>query len=423
MYPAVLSFESLLNKILDAFCNNQLVDIVTTVFWYSSDFIWGFWRETFMNLLFSLYIGMMNLIWVLEQSFDLFAGTGDVFISDQAGNVVGKADFMTALFTGSAIQNAYWYMMLAATVLCFFFTIIAIIRSMGDALGEMRRPLSTVLRQAFQAVLTFFMVPLSCLAVMKLGAAITKIVTSAGSVNGDQRIADVVFVLTVGDAFKSESARQICSTGRMFTSSSVRKYIDWDEMNYIYAFILGIFIIFLLITIVMQAVMRALMLVVLFLTSPWFVSAIPLDGGEKFKSWTRLFAGFSFATFGPILVMRVYCVLLVAVGITGDISFGSELGPVTEWILKMVITAFGMIGIWQSQYLLLDIFSPETSRLLRQSQFLAKMASDSAKTAANAAMTYATGGASKLGKVVGSAVANSGNGSSGGSGDNGGMGQ
>ena len=406
MNPAVLSFESMMNSIMDAICNNQVVDVVTSLFWHSYEFLIGLFMEFFIGLVFDLYIAMLEFIWVLEQAFDMFAGTSDVYYSDNAGNITGQADFMTAIFTGSSVQNAYWYMMLAAAALCFLFTIIAIIRSMGDALGEMRRPVSVVMRQAFQALLSFLLVPTACLAVMKLGAAVTKIITVAGSVNGDQRISDIVFVLTVGDNWKSESAKQLCSTGRMFADSSIRQYLDWRHINYFYAFILGVFMILVLITIVMQAVMRALMLVVLFLVSPWFVSAIPLDGGEKFKSWARLFSGFSFATFGPILVMRVYCVLLVALGITGDIVLGNEFNMVTGWIFKMVITAFGMVGVWQSQYLILDIFSPETSRLLKQSQFLARLATDTAKTAASAASAYATGGASLAGKAAGQSIGN-----------------
>lgn len=404
MYPAVLSFSSMMREIMESIANNEVVDIVTEIFWDTVEFTMSLILEPIMEMIYSLYIAMLNLIWVLEQSFDLFAGTQDVYVNDAAGNVVGKADFMTAVFTGSSIQNAYWYMMLAASALCFFFTILAVIRSMGDALSEMRRPVSAVMRSAFQAMISFFMVPLSCLAVMKLGAAVTKIISTAGA-NGDQRIADVVFVLTVGDEWKSDSARQMCSSGRMFSQNSVRQYFNWRDINYIYAYLICLFMIIVMITIVMQAVMRALMVTVLFLTSPWFVSAIPLDDGEKFRSWTRLFAGFSFATFGPILVMRIYCVLLTSIGITGDISFGTDFNPLTGWVLKMVITAFGLLGAWQSQYIILDIFSPETSQLLRQSQFIARYAGDAAKKAANAAVTYATGGAAAAGKMVGKSIA------------------
>ena len=165
-----------------------------------------------------------------------------------------------------------------------------------------------------------------------------------------------------------------------------------------------------MITIVMQAVMRALMLTTLFLTSPWFVSMIPIDGGEKFKSWSKLFVGFSFATFGPVFIMRIYCVLLTSIGITGDISFGSEFNPITGWFLKLAITAFGLVGAWQSQYLILDIFAPETVGLLKQSQFLQKMASDAAKQAASAAASYVTGGASKAGEALAKGLGSAGGG-------------
>ncbi len=395
---------------MDTVAKSHIKDIVSYVFWSTQGLIISFAMEQIYTLFYGLYIGMLNLIWLLEQAFEIFAGTRNVYISDTSGRVVGQADFMTAVFIGSPVQNGYWYMMIAAVVLCFFFTIIAVIKSMGESISEIRRPVSAVIRQAFQAVLAFVMIPTACLAVMKVGAAITKVIINIGEAKGDKRISDIVFVLTVGDNWKSDAARELCSSGRMFTSLGVRKYFEWRDINYLYAYILGVFMIVVMLTIVMQAVMRALMLAVLFLTSPWFVSMIPLDGGEKFKSWTRLFVGFSFATFGPMLVMRVYCVLLTSINIDQTITFGNDFNPITGWVLKMAITGFGMVGAWQSQYIILDIFSPETTNLLRQSQFLAKMAGDTAKSAASAVMTYATGGASKAGELIGKAAAGAGGG-------------
>ena len=405
LYPTVLSFNSMMNALMDFILENQIVDIITGVFWSVQGLAIQLLREYLYTRLYFWLIVLLDLVWLLEQAFDVFSGTQIVYVNDTAGNVLGQEDFMTSVFIGSPVQNAYWYFMLAASVLCFFFTIIAVIKSMGESISEVKRPVSAVIRQAFQAMLTFFLIPTACIAVMKLAGAITRIISQSTGEFQDQRISDIVFVLIVGDNWKSEAARKLCSTGRMFSKLSTRTYFNWRDINYLYGYILVIFMVVVMITIVMQAVMRALMLAILFLTSPWFVSMIPLDGGEKFKSWSRLFVGFSFATFGPILVLRIYNVVLVNIGISGNISFGSEFNPITGWILKFAITAFGMVGAWQSQYLILDIFSPETVGLLKQSQFLAKMAGDSAKKAASTAAAYVTGGASKAGEALGGALA------------------
>ena len=410
MYPAVLSFSSMMNSLMDTIASASIGKIISYVFWSTQGLFLSYVYEIVSNALNLIFIWMLDLVWLLEQAFDAFSGTQPVYVSDSAGNVVGQMDFMSAVLTGSQVQNAYWAMMIGATVLCFFFTILAVIKSMGESLSQIKRPVSAVIRQAFQAVLSFVMVPTACLAVVKVGAAITKIITTVGDETGDQRICDIVFVLTVGDEWKSEAARKICSSGRMFSKLSSRKYYNWRDINYFYAYIMAIFMLVVMITIVMQAVMRAVMLAVLFLASPWFVSAIPIDGGEKFKSWTRIFAGFAFATFGPLLVMRSYTVLLQAIGVTGNISFGTEFNPITGWFLKLAITAFGMVGAWQSQYIILDIFSPETSTLLKQSQFLAKMGGDAAKRGISAAATYLTGGASKVGEIAGQALGGMGQG-------------
>ena len=391
---------SMLYELLDTIVNNNftkfLVDLMWNIFYLS----WGWLIEAMLLKIYVVWIYLLDFLWLLERIFDIFAGTTDIYLRDAKGVVSEDVDFVTAVFTGSQVQNAYWYFMLASVAICFLFTVFSIIRSMGDSLGEMRRPVTSVLRSASKAMVTFLLIPMSCLGMIKAATAITRAVLKAGTA-GDTRICDTVFVLGVGDQFKSEEAKLLCSEGRYFTNAlKSMACVNFRSINYIYAYVLTIFMIVVLMTVIMQAVMRIIVLATLFVVSPFFVSTIPLDDGEKFKGWTRLFTSFAVGTFGPIFVMRIFTVVLAMIGPGGGISFGTNVNAITNWILRMLIVMGGTFAAWRSQYIMLDLISPEASQLLQRSHFIQKAAKEVASKAVEAGAAYATGGASMAGKAA-----------------------
>ena len=105
MQPAVLSFQSMMNSIMDAVATNEIVDIITKIFWNTWEFTIQLILAPVYELIYSLYISMLNFIWVLEQSFDMFAGTQDIYVTDVAGNVVGQADFWEPLRSASFLPS------------------------------------------------------------------------------------------------------------------------------------------------------------------------------------------------------------------------------------------------------------------------------------------------------------------------------
>ena len=403
MYPPVLSFASMLAEFMQRIADNTIGAALRIALWA----IVAVYKKLILGVIFEtlyfLWIGMLSFIWLLEQIFDIFAGTTGVYVNGvltgSSGNIMENQNFLEALFTNSYVQRAYFYLMIGAFVLSFLFTIFAVIRSMGDSLGQLKRPVSAVLRSAMQASLTFLLVPMACLLLIKVAGAITGIVIRLGE-NPDMRLSDCLYVLGCSDNFYSDFARKYYSTGRNFMRIDAITYVNHETINYLVAYIATIFMIIVLCGLILQAVMRIITLLALFIVSPYFVATIPLDDGEKFQKWTKLFVGFSMSSFGPMFIMRVYTVIVPMIGPGGSISFGDGINTVTGWILRMVLAVGGCYAAWKSQYIIIDIISPETTHLLERSNVM--MAA--AKQIGNAAANAATGGASSIAEAIGGEV-------------------
>lgn len=408
MYPVSLSGLSLIEDFMRDVANTVLGPMMQKVLWAVYEFFRRTILDWYFKALYHLWVSLLKFVWLLEQIFDIFSGTTGIYVNGRltgsSGNVMEDQNFLEVVFRSSQIQNAYSYIMLGAFSLCFLLTVFAVIRSMGDSIGEMKRPVGAVMRSALNAAITFLLVPMACLLIIKVGTVVTSIAVSFAS-PPDMRLCDALYVMTVGDNFKTAEARITFSSGRNFMRSDAISFVDYVDINYNVAVVAVLFMVIMLCGIILQAVMRVIALLTLFIISPYFVSMIPLDEGARFRKWARLFTGFAFATFGPMFVMRVYTVLVSMLGPGGSLSFeGSMNYSVTGWVLRLVIVLGGCFAAWKSQYVILEIISPETAGLLRKSNVIMAVAMQAGKAAAG----YATGGASTALGAAGKGAAGAG---------------
>ena len=80
----------------------------------------------------------------------------------------------------------------------------------------------------------------------------------------------------------------------------------------------------------------------LFIASPLFVSAMPLDDGEKFKAWQDMFVAKVFSGFGSVIAMEIY-MLLCPVVMGGGISFVQSSTPEADYLIRLI---FLLGGAW-----------------------------------------------------------------------------
>ena len=437
--PVALSFTSALEDILKAIFNDVLAPVLMDFI----DFTITFYRMMFMGWAMRLYMKgyliLLKFLNILEQIFEIFSCSRGVFIDNVATTGVNAGEQRTLLdilFTYDELTQAVVRITFAAYAICFLTTIFAVIKSMGDSIGENKRPVTAVLRSTFDACLKFLMIPLVCMFVIKVaGACTASIITyipttitdSADDVtaNQDTRICDVVFYLTSDRYFLTDSARKKYISGQNFQIfEDVLTEVNYFGYPYLIAYPFVILMIVVMAVMILQCILRMFALLVLYVVSPFFVALIPLDEGAKFKRWREMFVAFAISTFGPIIAMRFYLALVPFImlgdGKTSGMIFTTDPhNYVGNLIIKLIFIIGGAYAVWQSQHLMLQLVDPEASQLLQKSAVLLTIASvGTSKIVGGVMGKINQGGAGKQegGSEGGESEKSSGGGSSGGGG-------
>lgn len=87
-------------------------------------------------------------------------------------------------------------------------------------------------------------------------------------------------------------------------------YYNVLSYNYLIGYAAGLIILGMLLNLLIGVIRRIFELVTLFVVSPAVVALMPLDGGDKFKTWKDNFIKRVFAAYGPILGMNLCFMVL-----------------------------------------------------------------------------------------------------------------
>ncbi|MBQ3790749.1 MAG: hypothetical protein II800_07435 [Lachnospiraceae bacterium] len=378
--PVSLSFISILEDLMADIFNEWVIPVIMLAFEYAWDLTVGLLTAFFSDLFFRLFTMLLKILLILEKIFDVFSCTVGVYVQDARGKMVATSGYVDVtknsslvdvLMSSDVIVNAVLGMTAGAFALCFLITIFAVIRSMGEGIGEMKRPVSHVLRQATKACLLFALIPLVCIFTVKLaGVTITAVkkympnsvsgsyerdavqrvsealsnttgkpkrgskqssiekaiaASRVATANEETRACDLIFYLIVKDALRNKNNEQYYMSGQHFQNTIVAKEdIDLAQINWLYAYFETLLVIFIFLKLIVEAMVRVFMLLILFVVSPYFVAMMPLDDGAKFKRWKEMFVGFTISVFGPIIAMKTYLVLLPYVVTNSTLNLGFE---------------------------------------------------------------------------------------------------
>ncbi|MBR5116867.1 MAG: hypothetical protein IK096_07350, partial [Lachnospiraceae bacterium] len=225
-----LSFISWLQDTLNAIINSVLVPVLKTYLYICAQWMFGIWSAFVFRLLMRCMIILLKIVYIVEQIFDIFACTRGVFIKQgdtyvatskaNATSVMEQNSLLDILFRQDMITSVMLRITMAAFALCFLFTIFAVIKSMGDSLGENKKPVSHVIKQTVRACLYFVLTPVLVMFCIKVvGACTSSIITAIPAnmtatdpksvANGDTRICDVIFYVSVGPAFRHNKENYI----------------------------------------------------------------------------------------------------------------------------------------------------------------------------------------------------------------------
>lgn len=341
--PIIEFLAGILSTVLEWVFNAVLPFLLEAVFWpifYAVlDIIMALLGEIFYLILIELF----EVLDALQTSFEIFAGITDVTLGDTTGSL------LEVIFLTEGVQQGLLGMILIGFVLSLFFSIISTLRSMGD-FGEQKMPVSKVVASTMKSLLYLVCIPTVMVLVISMSTIVLRQVNSAIG-GADTRLSANIFIVSSLDAANSaaynisgvsasnsnNTAVPLSSIGQNDAVRSpyynlesgysyksltdVKKNFTPGSFDYLIGYGGTAFIIFALGMCIFTFITRIFEVLLMILVAPLFAAMMPLDGGEKFKSWQEMFVGKIFSGYGAVVAMQLY-LLIAPLVMGGGISFG-----------------------------------------------------------------------------------------------------
>lgn len=345
-----------------------------------------------------------SILDTVESAFDLFIGTKNVlyYPNGTAGAVVSDKTLLEVLLTFPTVQNAFWLITVSGIAIALLLSIYGVARSALDLDFENKKPVSHVMSQLFKSIVAAFLVPFMVLFMVNLAKEIVVVLDRTIAVgNSDIEATDgssmgsALFVMCTANAAwdndLNRSTRRIQTTGNgiklevydevnedfdimasprnLFYANNehynyrnslmVWRYFNPGKFDY-FGFYTGIFVLVIMVICLITLIKRLLELLILYMVSPYFVAMMPIDDGEKFKEWFRMFLGKLFTGYGSLVALKVY-LMLMPVFMRGGIRIPNS-SVSTSDILYYVFAIGGAWSVYKSSSLLTNLINTSAGR-------------------------------------------------------------
>lgn len=356
---ALEAIQSALQWVFNEIFVPVLKDVFNIIFYTIGDLL----RELFAGLLLKAWVALLKFVNFLESIFNIFSGYTQVYVN----NVSTKQGLLQYLFGLNVVQRAVMIITAISFVLAFISTGIAVVRSMADSIGENRRPISTVLREALKTALTFMLIPFACFFAVEMVTQVLVQINHALTLgNSNTTLGDSIFY-TIAQSHWKRPGYEMFASGRKFENIElVEKYFNYAKFDFLVAIIVTVFMMVIMLTTILQFIQRLMMILILYITSPIFAARMPLDEGKSFKTWKDSFVAFLISAFSPIIAMRLYMMTLPIL-IGGKIQYPAG---VNEMLLKLLLVLGGSFAIYTSRNMLVKLYNPQLGEQLDANSFM-----------------------------------------------------
>ncbi len=356
-------FTWLFNTLLEPALRNALIPLAKII----GKFLW----EMLAGVFYSIMASIWKFLDCMEKAYDIFIGISKV--TDTAAPKKEATTLLEALYNIQTFRNAFYYILAISFVMLFMFTIYSVSKSIFDLETERPHTVSHVMTSFMRACVQFLIVPLLVLFLIRFSGVLVTSIDNAmeSSTNtGTATVGSTLFVISSLDAAKdskmnmstaaddvkntlgvSDTLRKpyylngVDNSAKVYTNSAqVKKDFYFYKFDFVVGIGCSIFIFIVMISNSMVFIQRLFDILLLYIVSPFFVSTMPLDDGERFKRWRELFLGKSFSGMGSIVAMKLY-LMIVPVIMSGQIEFTSLKSESAEvvYVLKVL---FLLGGAW-----------------------------------------------------------------------------
>jgi hypothetical protein len=348
--------------------NEVFVPVIKEVFNIVIYLIGDLLIDILSGVLLTGWVALLKLVNFMEDIFSVFSGLTQVKVGDVSNN----QGILQYLFSLDGVKRAMLLVTLVSFVLSFIATGISLLRSMGDSLIENKRPISTVLRDAFYTALSFLLIPFTCIFMVQLTTEVLIQINAAMAVDTNKTMGDTIFSIIIAGLVPEENSNLLnkYKTGRKFADiAAVQKDFDITKIDYFLAYIVTLFLLFILLITILQFIQRLMMLVILYIASPLFAAYRPLDDGKSFKSWRDSFVAYLISAFSPIIAMRLYMMMLPKL-IGNDLVYP---GGLNVMFVKLLVVIGGSFAIFTSRNMLVKLYNPSLGAQLDANSFIGTM--------------------------------------------------
>lgn len=368
--PIIEWLSKILNSIFEWLLNNIVIPLLMPVF----EFLWNIIIANIADIFYSfIYGGYCQWLWILDQlqsGFDILIGMKDVTYYSES---LGRKDQTTLLqyfMNNEIIRNALISITFVALALSMIFSIYSVMRSTLDFDFEGKRPVGKVLNSVAKSMIAFLLVPTICVFGISLASIVLKQTCAAISGN-DASLGRWVLAISSMDAgrgnpptpFINASTNQIAEPWASLIDGSL-DYVSFgtrihiSQIDYILGFASLIFMAVVMIICLFTFIKRIFDIILLYITSPYFVSTIVLDDGEKFKRWRDMFIAKILVGFGSVIGLRIFLMMIPVIMNDQLEIFDSVAGNITGgYVIRLVFILGGMYAVYKSSTLLTGIIS------------------------------------------------------------------
>ena len=159
--------------------------------------------DFFYRGIYTIYAGLLWIVDLVQQGFDVLIGLKNVSYLDEASGEVMETTLLNYILFDDSIRNVLIAVTFIAVALCIAFSIYAVMRSTLDFDFENKRPVGRVLTMTAKTLLTFLMIPL--ITWVGLNLASQALVATATALSGGQStsISDTILAISSMDAARS----------------------------------------------------------------------------------------------------------------------------------------------------------------------------------------------------------------------------
>ena len=353
--PVFKFISDLLSTVLSWVFNEILAPILFPILAEVLEFAIDLYSTIYSVHLYAIFSGVLKIIDYLEIAFDVFIGRRDVTFNNGGEQITGS--LLEVLVQHEMVSKVFWVLTLSGFGIAMLLTIFGTAKSAFDLDFENKRPVSKVLTAMMKCFIQLFTVPLFVYFMLILAVDILNVATNAISGNTPTTLGRIVFVTASLNAsrtsgFNAADMNKLAPENRIQLGTSIEDtvrypfysttsfvsggkvyqpidYIDLKKVNaafniadfdYLIGFLAAIFLLFIMAVCIITFVQRIFEIVLLYIVSPYFVSTMPLDDGERFGRWRDLFIGKCFTGYGSAIGMRLYLVVCQMV-MGGSIQF------------------------------------------------------------------------------------------------------